>query len=73
MTNYQDGDIKDSPKKATATVKYDPTQDYEKYPNIKPIKEGEPGLGFVDGNLSYDELQDKVPYLAGSFTGWRYK
>jgi hypothetical protein len=32
-----------------------------------------PGLGFSIGNLSYEELDDRVPYLTGSFTGWRYK
>ena len=31
-----------------------------------------PGLGHVDGSASYDELEDKVPYICGSFTGWRY-
>jgi hypothetical protein len=32
-----------------------------------------PGLGFENGNLPYESLKDKVPYIAGSFTGWRYK
>jgi hypothetical protein len=32
-----------------------------------------PGLGHVNGALPYDELDDGVPYIAGSFTGWRYK
>jgi len=27
----------------------------------------------VKGNLPYEELEDKIPYLAGSFSGWRYK
>lgn len=33
----------------------------------------DPGLGHVNGNLTYDELDNKIPYIAGSFTGWRYK
>ena len=32
-----------------------------------------PGLGFVNGSLPYDELPDRVPYITGTFTGWRYK
>ena len=32
-----------------------------------------PGLGFARGNLSYEDLDDRVPYLTGSFTGWRYR
>ena len=31
------------------------------------------GIGFENGNLPYESLKDKVPYIAGSFTGWRYK
>jgi hypothetical protein len=31
------------------------------------------GLGFEDTSVPYDELEDKVPYLCASFTGWRYK
>lgn len=31
-----------------------------------------PGLGHADGTVDYDELEDRVPYLSGSFTGWRY-
>jgi hypothetical protein len=27
----------------------------------------------VNGNLPYEKLEEKVPYLTGSFTGWRYK
>jgi hypothetical protein len=30
------------------------------------------GLGHAEGAVPYDELEDRVPYLAGSFTGWRY-
>ena len=33
----------------------------------------ESGLGFVKGNLPYSELADKIPFVTGSFTGWRYK
>jgi hypothetical protein len=33
----------------------------------------EPGLGFDDGTATYKNLENKVPYLTGSFTGWRYK
>jgi len=25
------------------------------------------------GNLDYNELSDRQPYITGSFTGWRYK
>ena len=25
-----------------------------------------------NANVKYTELQDRVPYIAGSFTGWRY-
>ena len=32
----------------------------------------DPGLGHTDGSLTYEEMENKVPYLAGSFTGWRY-
>jgi len=32
-----------------------------------------PGIGFVDGHLPYEDLDDGVPYLTGSFTGWRYR
>ena len=31
------------------------------------------GLGHVQGNLPYEQLENKSPYLCGSFTGWRYK
>lgn len=27
----------------------------------------------MHGNLKYDKLEDKIPYITGSFTGWRYK
>ncbi len=30
-------------------------------------------MGHVAGNLSYSELADRVPYITGSFTGWKYK
>ena len=40
---------------------------------IKYSKETGPGKGFVNGHLGYDELDDGVPYLTGSFTGWRYR
>jgi hypothetical protein len=30
-------------------------------------------LGFVDGSVPYSQLMDRSPYIAGSFTGWRYK
>ena len=33
----------------------------------------DPGLGFTRGNVPYEQLEDKVPILAGSFTGWRYR
>jgi hypothetical protein len=33
----------------------------------------DPGLGFANGTLPYDELDDRRPYIAGSFTGWRYQ
>lgn len=36
-------------------------------------EEEDPGLGHVNGNVSYDRLENKIPYLCGSFTGWRYK
>lgn len=45
-------------------------------PTIDPLSQmltEPPGLGHVNGNLSYEELPEKVPYLCGSFTGWRYK
>ena len=32
----------------------------------------DPGLGYEKA-ATYDELEDRVPYLVGSFTGWRYK
>lgn len=32
----------------------------------------DPGLGY-EKVLTYRELEDRVPYLVGSFTGWRYK
>ena len=32
-----------------------------------------PGLGHVKGNLTYEEFEDRIPYITGSFTGWRYK
>lgn len=41
--------------------------------DAESIYDEEPGLGHVKGNLSYEELQNKIPYIAGSFTGWRYK
>jgi hypothetical protein len=33
----------------------------------------DPGIGFVQGNVNYDKLEDKIPYITGSFTGWRYR
>jgi len=33
----------------------------------------DPGIGYVNANLSFEELEDQVPYLTGSFNGWRYK
>ena len=33
----------------------------------------EPGIGFANGSAPYDELEDQVPYLAGSMNGWRYQ
>jgi hypothetical protein len=35
------------------------------------VQEGE--IGFKNGQADYHELEEKIPYLAGSFTGWRYK
>lgn len=32
-----------------------------------------PELGFTNGSLPYEQLDDKIPYIAGSFTGWHYK
>jgi len=32
----------------------------------------DPGLGHTNGTLAYDDMEDQVPYLSGSFTGWRY-
>ena len=36
-------------------------------------KNVDPGLGHVNGSLPYDDLDDQVPYISGSFSGWRYK
>lgn len=33
----------------------------------------DPGLGHVKGNVSYEELDDRIPYVAASFTGWKYR
>ena len=33
----------------------------------------DPGKGHVNGSLPYDDLDDGVPYISGSFSGWRYK
>jgi hypothetical protein len=33
----------------------------------------DPGRGYVDGALNYDQLEDQVPYISGNFTGWRYR
>ena len=30
-------------------------------------------LEFDNGHVSYEDLENKQPYLAGSFTGWRYR
>lgn len=38
----------------------------------KDFSEQENRQNFVNGNLKYSQLDDQVPYLAGSFTGWRY-
>ena len=27
----------------------------------------------VNGNLKYSALDNQVPYICGSFTGWRYR
>ena len=27
----------------------------------------------MHGNLPYEKLEDKVPLICGSFTGWRYR
>ena len=35
-------------------------------------KDEDKDLYYVNGNLSYDDQEDRVPYLCGSFTGWRY-
>jgi hypothetical protein len=32
----------------------------------------DPGLGFEKAAY-YSELDNRVPYITGSFTGWRYK
>jgi len=37
------------------------------------VDNSNPGIGFVRGDLPYDQLEEKLPYLAASFTGWRYK
>jgi hypothetical protein len=33
----------------------------------------DPGLGFAKGNVPYEELENRIPYITGSFTGWRYR
>jgi hypothetical protein len=33
----------------------------------------EPGLGFDNGDVSFEEMDDAVPYICGSFNGWRYQ
>jgi hypothetical protein len=30
-------------------------------------------LGYVNGSLPYEMLENEIPYLASTFTGWRYK
>ena len=30
-------------------------------------------LMYCNANLSYDNLEEQVPYLCGTFTGWRYR
>jgi hypothetical protein len=35
------------------------------------MQDGE--IGFANGHLGYNELENKQPYIAGSMTGWRYK
>ena len=37
------------------------------------LEADDPGLGYANGSLPYDELDDKTPYLCASFTGWRYR
>ena len=27
---------------------------------------------YTNGNLKYSALEDQIPYLCASFTGWRY-
>jgi len=55
------------------TVYKTTTVDEEGVETVHEERKMEPGLGHVNGAVSYDELDDGVPYLAGSFTGWRYK
>jgi len=40
---------------------------------IDRVEVEDPGLGHTKGSVSYEELTEREPYLAGSFTGWRYK
>jgi len=40
---------------------------------IDHVQEQDREIGFAAGHLPYEDLQDKVPYIAGDFTGWRYK
>ena len=50
-------------KEQTELLRYEIDKDFSEEQNRQ---------NFVNGNLKYSQLDDQVPYLAGSFTGWRY-
>ena len=33
----------------------------------------EQGIAFTDTSVGYSKLENQVPYLAGTFNGWRYQ
>ena len=55
------------------SVKKTVTVDEEGNEKVEVTRVKEAGLGHVNGAVPYECLDDGVPYLAGSFTGWRYK
>lgn len=42
-------------------------------PDEQLLEKEDPGLGFIPTKMTYDEMEDRIPMVAGSFTGWRYR
>ena len=52
------------PKDKTEQIRYEIDSDFG------PSEDED--IMYTNGNLKYSALEDQVPYLCASFTGWRY-